>query len=178
MALLNIIEVPHPVLRKKAKEVPPDEINESMEQFIQNMIDTMREAPGVGLAAPQVSVSKRIIVVDVSREYEGKSPFGLINPVIVEKSGEGTIEEGCLSIPEFRAEIPRAKKVKVEYLDPKGNSQVIEDEDFLAVVLQHEIDHLNGITMLDHVSPMKREMYLRKMKKLKRRGEPAKSAAR
>jgi peptide deformylase len=171
MALLDIIDVPHPTLTKVAKEVKPEEINDDLRQFLQDMIETMLDAPGVGLAAPQVDVSKRILVADASSEDPNQKPFALINPKIVEKSGECTFEEGCLSIPEFRADIKRSKWVKVEYLDENGKKQVIEDDGFLAIILQHEIDHLNGITMLDHVSGMKRMMYLKKLKKIKKREE-------
>lgn len=169
MAKLEIIDVPHPTLKKIAEEVKASEINEQLRLFIKDMIETMLDAPGVGLAAPQVNVSKRIIVVDVSSDYPDRPPFALINPKIVESSGDCSFEEGCLSIPEFRTEIKRAKKVRVEYLDEYGKEQSIEDSDFLAIVLQHEIDHLNGITMLDHVSPMKRMMYLKKLKKIQKR---------
>lgn len=169
MAKLEIIDVPHPTLKKVAREIEPSEINDSLRTFIADMIETMQEAPGVGLAAPQVNVSKRLIVIDVSSEYPDRPPFALINPVIIEKSGQTTFEEGCLSIPEFRAEIKRAKRIVVEYLDETGKKMRLEDEGFLAIVIQHEIDHLNGITMLDHVSPMKRIMYLKKLKKLQKR---------
>ncbi|TVQ77947.1 MAG: peptide deformylase [Bradymonadales bacterium] len=168
MALLEIIDVPHPTLSKVAKPVLPEEIDDDLRRFIQDMIETMKEAPGVGLAAPQVNISKRILVVDLSSEDPKAEAFALINPEIIECSGEDQIEEGCLSIPEFNAKIPRSKKVRVKYLDEYGKEQVIENDGFLAIVLQHEIDHLNGITMLDHVSAMKRFMYLKKIKKRQR----------
>lgn len=168
MALLPIIDVPHPTLSKVAEPVRPEEINDDLRRFIQDMIETMLDAPGVGLAAPQVNVSKRLLVADASSERPELKPFALINPVIIEKSGDCVFEEGCLSIPEFRANIQRSKKVKVQYLDEWGKEQTIEDDGFLAIILQHEIDHLNGITMLDHVSAMKREMYLKKIKKRER----------
>lgn len=171
MARLEIIDVPHPTLKKIAAEVAPEEINDNLRQFIADMIETMLEAPGVGLAAPQVNISKRLLVVDVSADYPDRKPFVLINPVIIEKSGACTFEEGCLSIPEFRADIKRSKKIKVEYLDEWGKPQSLEDDGFLAIVIQHELDHLNGITMLDHVSPMKRMMYLKKLKKRQRKAE-------
>jgi len=168
MAVLEIIDVPHPTLKKKAVEVKPEEFNEDLKKFVEDMLETMRDAPGVGLAAPQVNVSKRILVADPSSEEDSQSPMVFINPVIVEKSGECVFEEGCLSIPEFRAEIRRAKKIKVEYQDIEGKKHTIEDNGFLAIILQHEIDHLDGITMLDHVSAMKRMMYLKKVKKQKK----------
>lgn len=171
MAILEIIDVPHPTLKKVALPVKDSEFNEELRQFVSDMIETMKEAPGVGLAAPQVNVSKRLLVVDVSAYYEKMEPFALINPEIIEKSGDTAIEEGCLSLPEFTAQIPRAKRIRVRYQDVEGSFHEIEDDDFLSIVIQHEMDHLNGITMLDHVSPMKREMYLKKLKKLQKRSQ-------
>lgn len=168
MALLEIIDVPHPTLSKVAEPVKASEINDELRKFVSDMIETMQDAPGVGLAAPQVNVSKRILVVDVSSEDPNRKAFALINPEIVSQSGECGIEEGCLSIPEFTAEIPRAKEVRVRYLDEFGKEKEIKTDGFLAIVLQHELDHLNGITMLDHVSAMKRFMYLKKLKKKER----------
>lgn len=165
MALLEIIEYPHPTLKKVAREVDPLEINDDLRKFIKDMIETMIDAPGVGLAAPQVNISKRIFVVDVSSEYPDRPPFVLINPVIVEASGKTGIAEGCLSLPDFREEVDRYKKIKMEYLDEYGKKQVLEDEEFLAIVVQHELDHLNGIVAADRISPMKRMMYLKKLKK-------------
>lgn len=165
MALLPIIEYPHPTLKKIARPIEPNEINDQLRTLIRNMIETMVDAPGVGLAAPQVNISKRLIVVDVSHVYEGREPFALINPVIVEKSGKTTFEEGCLSLPDFRESIERAKTIKVKYLDENGKEQMIEDSDFLAIVIQHELDHLDGVVAADRISPMKRMMYLKKLKK-------------
>ncbi len=165
MALLPIIEYPHPTLAKVAREVDRSEIDNAMRQFIHSMIETMLEAPGVGLAAPQVNVSKRIIVVDVSSRYEGRAPFALINPFILERSGRTTFDEGCLSLPDFQETIERSKKIRVRYIDEQGKDCEIEDEDFLSIVVQHEIDHLDGIVAADRVSPMKRMMYLKKLKK-------------
>jgi peptide deformylase len=171
MAILEIIDVPHPTLKLVAKAVTPDEINDELRKFIADMIETMLDAPGVGLAAPQVNVSKRILVADASSENPKYKPFVLINPEIIEKSGDCVFEEGCLSLPEFRANISRSKSVKVQYLDEFGKKQTIEDDGFLAIILQHEMDHLNGITMLDHVSATKRDMYLKKLKKRARADE-------
>lgn len=168
MAVLEIIEYPHPTLKKVARDVEPSEINDELRRFIADMIDTMLEAPGVGLAAPQVNVSRRLIVVDVSSRYEGRKPFALINPVILEKSGKTTFDEGCLSLPEFIETIERSKKIKVKYLDEFGKEHIIEDDDFLAIVIQHEIDHLDGIVAADRISPMKRMMYLKRLKKLEK----------
>ena len=165
MAILQIIEYPHPTLAKVAREVDPADINDTMRKLIRDMIETMLEAPGVGLAAPQVNISKRLIVVDVSSRYEGREPFALINPFILERSGKTTFEEGCLSLPDFHETIERSKKIKVRYLDENGKVCEIEDDDFLAIVIQHEIDHLDGVVAADRISPMKRMMYLKKLKK-------------
>lgn len=165
MSVLQIIEYPHPTLLKIARDIDPKEITDDLRSLIRNMIDTMIEAPGVGLAAPQVNISKRLFVVDVSSEYPDRPPFALINPVIVESRGKTSFNEGCLSLPEFREDVERAKYIKVKYLDETGKEQMIEDEGFLAIVIQHELDHLNGIVAADRVSPMKRMMYLKKLKK-------------
>jgi peptide deformylase len=171
MAVLPIIEYPHPTLLKVARDVDPQEINDGLRKIIADMIETMIEAPGVGLAAPQVNISKRFFVVDVSNYYPDRKPFALINPVILERSGKEVFEEGCLSLPDFSEEVERSKKVKVTYLDEMGKKQTIEDEEFLAIVIQHEMDHLDGIVAADRISPMKRMMYLKKLKKRERKGE-------
>jgi peptide deformylase len=165
MALLPIIEYPHPTLTKIARDVAPIEINDDLRRLIKDMIDTMIEAPGVGLAAPQVNISKRLFVVDVSSEYPDRPPFALINPVILEAHGRTKFNEGCLSLPEFREDVERSKFVKMSYLDEFGKPQILEDEGFLAIVVQHELDHLNGVVAADRVSPMKKMMYLKKLKK-------------
>lgn len=168
MAILPIIEYPHPTLLKVAREVDRSELNDSFRKTVQDMIETMIDAPGVGLAAPQVNISKRFLVIDVSHKYEGMKPFCMVNPVILERSGTTGIEEGCLSLPDFYEYVERAKRIKVKYLDEWGKEKVIEDEDFLAIVIQHEIDHLDGIVAADRVSPMKKMMYLKKTKKRER----------
>lgn len=172
MSILQIIEYPHPTLTKVARDVDPIEINNNLRKLIADMIETMIEAPGVGLAAPQVNISKRLIVVDVSSQYPDRKPFALINPVIVERSGKTTFDEGCLSLPDFNETIERSKKIKLEYLDENGKKQTIIDEDFLAIVVQHEIDHLDGVVAADRISPMKRMMYLKKLKKRAKSGTP------
>jgi len=168
MALLPILQYPHPTLSKIAKDVDPIDINDDFRKTVKDMIETMVDAPGVGLAAPQVGISKRFFVVDISGYDEKVNPFCLINPKIVEKSGKESMEEGCLSLPGFSETVERAKHIKVEYLDEFGKKQVLEDEDFLAVVIQHENDHLDGIVAADRISPMKRMMYLKKLKKLEK----------
>lgn len=142
MAIYQIVEIGSEVLREKA--VPVKEITPNIVKLLDNMLDTLYDANGVGLAAPQVGVSKRVVVIDV-----GEGPMELINPVIVEKEGEDTDDEGCLSIPGMTGQVTRAAKVKVEALNRKGETQVIEGTGLLARCLQHEIDHLEGILFVD-----------------------------
>ena len=142
MAIYKIVEIGSEVLREKA--VPVKEITPNIEKLLDNMFDTLYDARGVGLAAPQVGVSKRVVVIDV-----GEGPLELINPVIVEKEGEDIDDEGCLSIPGITGQVARAAKVKVEALNRKGELQVIEGEGLLARCLQHELDHLEGVLFVD-----------------------------
>ncbi|ADL12952.1 peptide deformylase [Acetohalobium arabaticum] len=144
MAVLSIRTIGDPVLRTEAK--PVDEVTEKTEGLIKNMQDTMYDASGVGLAAPQIGISKRVIVVDV-----GEGPLALINPEIVESSGSEIDEEGCLSIPNENGNVERAARVVVDALDSDGREVEIEAEGLLARVLQHEIDHLEGILFVDKV---------------------------
>ncbi|MEM5817293.1 MAG: peptide deformylase [Desulfitobacterium hafniense] len=142
MAIYQIVEIGSEVLREKA--VPVKEITPNIEKLLDNMLDTLYDANGVGLAAPQVGVSKRVVVIDV-----GEGPIELINPVIIAKEGEDLDDEGCLSIPGITGQVARAAKVKVEALNRQGELQVIEGEGLLARCLQHEIDHLEGILFVD-----------------------------
>ena len=142
--VLKIIKFPNPILRKKAKAVK--KITPEIVKLIDNMIDTMHAAPGVGLAAPQVNKSIRLIVVDV-----GPGPIVLLNPKILEQSGSQTFTEGCLCLPGVEAPVERASHVKVKGLDRDGEEVTIETDGFLATVLQHEIDHLQGIVFIDRV---------------------------
>ncbi|AFM01600.1 peptide deformylase [Desulfitobacterium dehalogenans ATCC 51507] len=142
MAIYQVVEIGSEVLREKA--VPVKEITPNIEKLLDNMLETLYDANGVGLAAPQVGVSKRVVVIDV-----GEGPMELINPVIIEKEGEDLDDEGCLSIPGVTGQVARAAKVKVEALNRKGELQVIEGEGLLARCLQHEIDHLEGVLFVD-----------------------------
>ena len=142
MAAYNIVEIGSPVLREKAKEVK--EVNSTIEKLLNNMADTMYAANGVGLAAPQIGVSKRVVVIDV-----GQGLIELINPVILESQGEETDTEGCLSIPGVTGEVTRAAKVRVQALNRKGESIELQGEGLLARALQHEIDHLEGVLFVD-----------------------------
>jgi peptide deformylase len=162
MAVMKIEYLGSPVLRKPANEVV--EIDESLRILIADMFETMYEAEGIGLAAPQVGVSKRVLVVDV--HDEAAPPFALINPRIVEegpKREKG--EEGCLSIPGVSAPVSRPARVVVEGLDAEGHPVRIEAEGLLSRCLQHEVDHLNGVLFVDHLSPLQRDMVLKRYRR-------------
>ena len=167
MAVLKVYEYPHPILKKKASEV--EAVDDELRRFLDDMLETMYHAVGVGLAAPQVGVSKRIVVIDISHDDEDKmDPLYMVNPKIIWKSEEKVCgEEGCLSVPEQKAEVERFAAVKVEYLDYHGNKQILEAEDFLAIAVQHELDHLDGILYIDRISRLKRQMLLKKLQKLR-----------
>ena len=173
MALLPILTAPDPRLKKKSK--PVEKVDDQIRQLMADMMSTMYAAPGIGLAAPQVGVLKRVIVIDAAREGDPSRPLKLANPEIVWASDDdNTYEEGCLSVPEHYAEVVRPRAVKVRYLDETGAKREIEAEGLLATCLQHEIDHLDGILFLDHLSALKRNMILRKLLKEKKaveRGE-------
>ena len=168
MTVLNIVTYPDSILRQKTKDV--DQIDGQLQQLIDNMAMTMYEAPGVGLAAIQVGVDKQILVYDVAPGDQSRQLNVLINPKIISAEGQVLSEnEGCLSVPDYRANVKRASRILVEGLDRDAHPQRIEAEGLLAIVLQHEIDHLNGTLFIDHISALKRQMYERKMKKLMKR---------
>lgn len=163
MAKLNIYTYPHPVLKKRAENVA--QVDDELRRLLDDMLETMYDAVGVGLAAPQVGVSKRVLVIDYEREEDkpGK-PMYFINPEIVWTSEERVVgNEGCLSVPGQHAEVERYAAIRVRYLDYHGKPQEILADDFLAIVLQHEIDHLDGILYIDHLSRLKRNMLIKKM---------------
>lgn len=164
MALREIRTYPDPVLRQKAQEVT--EINGSLQKLIDDMIETMHKAPGIGLAAPQVGESVRLIVVDISHKEEGHPLIVLVNPEIIETDKVIDSEEGCLSVPGYYTTIKRHGKVLVKGLDREGKPVEIEAEGLLARVLQHEIDHLNGILFIDHLSPIKKEFFKKRYKRM------------
>lgn len=161
MARLAIVQYPDPILRKVSEEVIT--FDDKLKKLAEDMLETMYAAPGIGLAAPQVGVAKRVTVVDISEERT--KPLVLINPVIVDSSEPTTSTEGCLSIPDYRDTIPRMLKVRVSAKDLKGNSFEVEAEDLFAFCLQHEIDHINGILFIDHLSRLKRELFRKKFSK-------------
>ena len=160
MALIPIILIPDPVLRKVA--APVAEITDGTRQLLDDMADTMYDAPGIGLAAPQVNISERIIVMDCGRD-EAPELHKMINPEIVASSEERSVlEEGCLSIPNQTADVERPASVDVRYLDVDCNEQMLHCEGLLAACVQHEIDHLDGVLFIDHISRLKRDMIVRK----------------
>lgn len=167
MSVLKVYEYPHPILKKKAEKVAL--VDDELRRFLDDMLETMYSAVGVGLAAPQVGVSKRIVVIDASRDEEEKNePLYLVNPEIIWKSADKVCgEEGCLSVPEQRAEVERFAAVKVKYLDYNGEEKILLAEDFLAIVVQHELDHLDGILYIDRISRLKRQMLLKKLQKMR-----------
>jgi peptide deformylase len=167
MAKLPIVLAPDTVLKTKAK--PIDQVDDSIRQLMDDMLETMYAAPGIGLAANQIGVLKRVLVLDVAREGEPPKPMGMANPEIVWQSDEmSTYNEGCLSLPEHYADITRPAEVKVRYLDRNGKSQELKADGLLATCVQHEIDHLNGVLFVDHLSALKRNMILKKLVKLKK----------
>jgi peptide deformylase len=174
MAVLPIITAPDPRLKKKSK--PVEAVDDGVRQLMDDMLETMYAAPGIGLAAPQVGVLKRVIVIDIDREDMKTGPIPMANPEIVEASDEdATYDEGCLSLPEHYSEVVRPAKVTVRYLDRDGKKQEMKCEGLLATCVQHEIDHLDGILFVDHISALKRNMILRKL--LKTRKEKERDAA-
>ncbi len=169
MAILEILTAPDPVLKKKAE--PVTEVTDEIRTLLDDMSDTMYDAPGIGLAAPQVGVLKRVIVIDVHDEDEEPKLYKMINPeVIWESEVHGTYEEGCLSVPQSYSEVERPAQVKVKYLDENGDEHEIEADGMLATCVQHEIDHLNGTLFIDHISRIKRSIIIRKLQKLKKTG--------
>jgi peptide deformylase len=170
MSCLKICKYPDPVLLKKAE--PIEGIDPSLQEMIKDMIETMYMAPGIGLAATQVGRPIRLIVFDVTPKDQDRKPTVLINPEIIEAEGEQILEEGCLSVPEYYSDVKRSAKVKVRGLDPEGKPVEICGEGILATVLQHEIDHLDGILFIDRISALKRTLYKKRVqKKLKKEEE-------
>jgi len=167
MAVLPILTIPDPVLRKTAK--PIERVDAELRRLVDGMLATMYEAPGIGLAAPQVGVLRRLIVMDPAKDEAPKSPIVMVNPEILERSEEMRVhDEGCLSIPDFTAEIERPAKTRVSYVDPQGKKQEAELEGIWSTLVQHEIDHLNGVLFIDYLSRLKRDMVVRKFTKQKR----------
>ena len=163
MATLPILIFPSPLIRKKS--LPITSINGELQRLIDDMMETMYAAPGVGLAAPQVGALKQVIVLDPHDERKTKRPLALINPELVAAEGQVIEEEGCLCIPELREAVPRFRQVGVKAYDRSEKEIILEATDLLARILQDEIDHLNGILFIDRLSPAKRELLKRRLKK-------------
>jgi len=163
MSLLPIMTYGAAVLRKVAQ--PVSEIDQELQRLIDDMAETMFSAPGVGLAAPQVGVSRRIMIITSLEDLEKRDFVALINPEIISTEGEEVAEEGCLSVPELRMEVPRAETVRVRALDRQGKPVEIKGAGLMARILQHEIDHLNGLLFIDRLSPAKRDMIKKKLRK-------------
>lgn len=172
MAVLEILTAPHPVLELRARLVDPDEFGPALVRLTSDMAETMYAAPGVGLAAPQVGDSRRIVVLDPGEKKErGKRFFALVNPTIAERSAE-TIpwNETCLSVPDFECPLVRSKRIRVHWQDPAdGTPREAWFEDYEAVIVQHELDHLEGTLLLDHASTFKRSRYLKRVSKTRQR---------
>lgn len=167
MALREILIIPDPRLKKECD--PVEEVNDEIRELLNDMLETMYAAPGIGLAAPQIGVMKRVIVLDVSDDKEKPEPLKMVNPEIIWESEDTSIyQEGCLSIPEQYADVERPIEVGVRYLDENGKEQEIEADGLLSTCIQHEVDHLDGILFTDYLSALKRNMILKKVQKLQK----------
>lgn len=171
MSLLPIITLPDPILRQKA--LPIERVDDDLRKTLDDMLETMYDAPGVGLAANQVNIARRFIVVDAGNKKDddgaSRSPICLINPEIVSYGDEVTsYEEGCLSLPDVHVDIERPTDITVRYLDRDGEAQELQAEGFLATVIQHEVDHLDGKLIIDFLSSLRRNMVVRRFRKLAR----------
>ena len=175
MSLLPILKLPEPVLRERAE--PVERVDDELRQLLDDMLETMYDAPGVGLAANQIGIARRFVVVDASKDRDAdgdgeaprRNPICLINPEIVRLGDQmRTYEEGCLSLPDVLVEVERPSEITVRYIDRDGNPQELEAGGLLATVIQHEVDHLDGKLIIDYLSSLKRTMIVRRFKKLAR----------
>ena len=172
MALLPILTAPDPRLKKKS--LPVEAVDDGVRQLMDDMLETMYDAPGIGLAAPQIGVLKRVIVLDIEREDTKTGPLFMANPEIIDASDEDvSYEEGCLSVPEHYSDVVRPAKVTVRYLDRDNKVQELAAEGLLATCLQHEIDHLDGVLFIDHISKLKRDIVVRRFRKLAKDRPPS-----
>jgi peptide deformylase len=165
MAILHILHYPDPRLRIRAE--PVEQVDDEVRQLVDDMLETMYDAPGIGLAAPQVSVSKRLIVIDISETRD--APVCLINPVILAREGSEVMEEGCLSVPGIYDTVERAAAIRVHAVGRDGASYEMEADGLLAVCIQHEMDHLEGKLFVDYLTEMKRQRIKKKLEKYRRR---------
>jgi peptide deformylase len=167
MAIKKILTEPDPFLRQKSKKV--EKVDDTIRSLMDDMLETMYDAPGIGLAAIQIGVPKRIIVIDLAKDSEEKKPMYLINPEIISKSNkDATYEEGCLSVPNQFAEIDRPEKCHIKFLDYNGKEQSLDAKGLLATCIQHEMDHLEGILFIDYLSKLKKSMIIKKLSKQKK----------
>ena len=165
MTIKPLIILPDPVLRQISK--PVERVDDDLRKLADDMLETMYDAPGIGLAAIQIGIPLRLLVIDLAKDGEEKAPMVAINPEILDRSDDRSVyEEGCLSIPDYYAEVERPASVRAKFLDRDGREQEITADGLLATCLQHEIDHLNGVLFIDYISKLKRDMVMRKFKKL------------
>ena len=174
MAILDILHYPDPRLRTLAKAV--DSVDDQLRMLVENMFETMYQAPGIGLAATQVNVHKRVLIIDISKDQD--QPMVFINPEILEKTGVEDMDEGCLSVPGIYERVQRAERIRLRALDLHGESFELEADGLLAVCIQHEIDHLDGKLFVDYLSQLKRQRIRKKLEKQRRHGEGEASAER
>jgi len=164
MTIKPLIILPDPILRQVS--APIEQVDDAVRNLSSDMLETMYDAPGIGLAAIQIGIDRRMLVIDLSKDDEEKKPQVFINPEILQSSDERSVyEEGCLSIPDYYAEVERPAKITVKYLGLDGKEQLLEADGLLATCLQHEIDHLNGVLFIDYISRLKREMVIKKFTK-------------
>ncbi|PLP57261.1 peptide deformylase [Mesorhizobium loti] len=172
MSIKPLIILPDPILRQVSK--PVERVDEPLLKLADDMLETMYDAPGIGLAAIQIGEPLRMLVIDLAKEGEPPAPHVFINPDVLQSGTERSVyEEGCLSIPDYYAEVERPATVRVRYLDREGRLQEMQAEGLMATCLQHEIDHLNGVLFIDHISKLKRDMVVKKFKKLARDKAPS-----
>lgn len=172
MTIREILTAPDPRLRQVS--APVEVVDDSVRELMDDMLKTMYEAKGIGLAAIQVNIARRIIVMDLAGEEEEPKPLYFVNPEIVDPSEETSLyQEGCLSVPEFYEEVERPSRCRVRYLDYNGREQTLDAEGLLATCIQHEMDHLNGVLFIDRISRLKRDRIIRKLKKEQRLAEMA-----
>lgn len=170
MALRDIIKIPDPILRKKS--APVEQVDDDLRRLLDDMLETMHDAPGIGLAGIQIGVPLRVVTIDLAKGEEEPNPLFLINPEILWHSDEHSIyEEGCLSIPEYYAEVERPASVRTRYLDRDGIAHEIEADGLLSTCIQHELDHLDGVLFIDHISRLKRDMVIKKFTKAARQSD-------